>query len=541
MSKRAEDIISRVNILKSAADNIKSQWQDLAKFCLPRKAWITSKRTPGMRADFHSIFDSTAIKALQDMAAGFNSHLTNPSSPWFSLSLKNKELTKSKVVRVWFKDVNEIQRSTLNTSNFDSSLQELYLDSGCLGTASIFTEEDVKDRVRFTTVPMQQFYFEEDAKGRVNRAYREFEYTIQQAWDLWGNRAGEVVTKGMADNKENAKFKTVTIIHAVFPRDVRQAGKKDNLNMPYTSLWLEKSKKHEISESGFTELPYATGRFNKMSGEPWGFSPAMNALADIRTLQYEKKVLIRAAAKMVDPSFLLPNAGFILPLNFNAAAANYFNPNVTNQDAFKAIDIKGKIPIGFEMIHDVQLDIQEAFFIPLFKAFSQITPGKTMTVPEVQRRIDESQALLGPVVGRYTQEVFDPIITRVFLILFRQGVFPPPPPEIAGQELDIIYISQLARAQRKQELTSLSRALETARAISEFKPAVLDKINEDKVIDKVWEVEGVDPELLNDDNEVKKLRAIKAEAAQEERELAMAQAGAGAAKDITQSEKNLRG
>ena len=540
MSKRAEDIIKRVDLLKSEAANVRSQWQDLAKYCLPRKAWITSNRVPGQRLDFHSIYDSTAIKSLQDMAAGFNSHLTNPSSPWFALGTKDRELSKSKAVKVWWKNVNGEIRSTLNTSNFDSSLQEFYLDAGCFGTGSIFSEEDLKDRVRFTTVPLEQIYFEEDAKGRVNRVYREFEYSIQQAWDLWGKNAGEVVTKAMSESSEKARFKRVTIIHAVYPRDDRQAGKKDSVSMPFASLWLEKSKKHEISESGFQEMPYATGRFNKRPGEVWGFSPAMNALADIRMLNYMKRILLRASAKIVDPALIAPNSGFTLPFNLNPAAMNYFNPNITNAEALKAMETKGNIPVGFDMLNSIKESVEDAFFIPLFKAFSQITPGKTMTIPEVQRRIDESQALLGPVVGRFTQEVFDPIITRVFLILFRNGVLPPPPPEIEGQELDIVYISQLAKAQRRQEIVSLSRGLETVRAVSEFKPAVLDKINEDKVVEKVWDVEGIDPELLNDANEVKLIREAQAAAAKQNRELELAGAGASAAKDLTQADKNLR-
>ncbi len=536
MSKRAEDIINRVDILKSEAANIRSQWQQLGKFCLPRKAWITQTRVPGQRLDFHAIFDSTAIKSLQDMAAGFNSHLTNPSSPWFSLTTKNRELRKSKAVQVWFKNVNDEIRSTLNTSNFDSSLQEFYLDAGCFGTGSIFVEEDIKDKVRFTTVPLEQMYFEEDAKGRINRVYREFEYTVQQAFDLWGDRAGPAVTKPMSEPGEKSKFKRVTIIHAVFPRDQRQAGKKDNLNMPIASLWIEKSKKHEISESGFMEMPYATGRFNKRPGEVWGFSPAMNALADIKMLNHEKKILIRAAMKLVDPPLVAPNAGFVLPINLNSAAMNYFNPNAAKVGDLQPIQTKGNIPIGFEMLRDVKIDIEAAFFIPLFKAFSQITPGKSMTIPEVQRRIDESQALLGPVVGRFTQEVFDPTITRLFLIRFRQGGFPPPPPEIEDQELDIIYMGQLARAQRRQEVVSLSRGLETVRAVAEFIPPVIDKVNGDKIVDKIWEVEGIDPELLNDENEVRAIREAQAALAKEDRELAMAGAGAAAAKDVTQAD-----
>ncbi len=529
-----KQIIRRVDKLKSARANHESVWQDNAHFCIPRKAYITRTRTSGERLDFHRLFDNEAIRDLQIMAAGFASHLTNPSSPWFSMTTRNRGLREIKEVKVWFNEVTEIMRDTINSSNFNSTMGEFYLESGAFGTATIFTSEDLKDKVRYTPITIKQTLIEEDSRGRVNRMYRVFNYTAQQALDRWGDKAGQTVADAI--KKEDFQ-KNIEFIHATFPRDTFDSTKKDNINMPFADMWIEPTKEHLIFEGGFEEFPYATGRFNKEVDEVYGFGPTDNALADIKMLNQEKKILIRAAMKMVDPPFILPNSGFILPFNLNPAGANYRNDQ-TAKDDYQPIETKGKIPVGLEMIQDVKNDIKKAYFVDLFQAFSDIT--KQMTVIEVQRRIAENMVLLGPVVGRFSQEVFDPTLERTFFILQRVGMFPPIPQILDGQDLDIVYISLLAKAQRFAEIQSLQGAMNDIAGISAIIPEVLDKIDGDKAIDIIAEVRGVNPELILDDEEVAQLRERKAQVVAQQQQLEAAGAVAGIAKDASQAEKNLK-
>ncbi len=529
-----EEAIRRQKELDSERSNMASYWQELANWCLPRKAGITTKRTPGEQLDFHRIFDNTAITSLKIMASGFHSHLTNPSAQWFEYRMKEKALNAIKAVKVWLKDVEDIVFSTLNTSNFDGTMQEFHQGSGCFGTGSIFTERDIKTKVRFTMLPIGETFIEEDAQGRVNRVYRKFQYTVQQAFGRWGDAAGETVAKAVREKKYS---EMIDILHWIIPREKRIAGKEDALNMAFESKWVEIKKAHLIRESGFEEFPIATGRFWKETGEKWGYSPAMDVMASIRMINAEKKVIIRGAMKQVDPAISIPSRGYIMPLNMNPSGINYRNPQ-TAKDDLQFLQTKGKIGIGLDMIHDVKNEIEEGFYVPLFKAFSQIT--KQMTIPEVQRRIAENMALLGPVVGRFTQEVLDPILIRVFFILLRDGFLPEPPREIEGKEFDVIYISQLAKAQRAPEIISLEKAMGTVGQISTYIPSVLDKIDGDKITDIVWDVNGANPEALRDVDEVTAIRQSKADAAAKVEEQADMAQVAETAETISKTDKNLR-
>jgi hypothetical protein len=144
------------------------------------------------------------------------------------------------------------------------------------------------------------------------------------------------------------------------------------------------------------------------------------------------------------------------------------------------------------------------------------------------------------VVGRFTQEVITPCLERTFMILYRMGQIPPPPEAIEGQELSYNFLGQLAKAQKMSEMNSVTNFLTISSNIAAVKPDALDKINTDKVIDNLAEIEGIDPEMLNSDEQVEAIRKQREQIQAQQMQLAMMQQGGQVAKDVTQAEKNLK-
>ena len=130
MSLSPDQIVKRLNTLISERANWENYWQDIANVFMPRKAYITRTHISGEHLDFSRIFDSSPIRALNTMASGFHSWLTNPASKWFQLEMNRRELMDIKAVKVWLEDVESEVFFTLNTSNADETLQEFYIDSG---------------------------------------------------------------------------------------------------------------------------------------------------------------------------------------------------------------------------------------------------------------------------------------------------------------------------------------------------------------------------------------------------------------------------
>jgi hypothetical protein len=531
VDRKAEEVIKRFERLQSNRTNWEQLWQEVLKYVVPRKAWVTRKReTAGERTD-SNIFDTTARRANQILAAGFHGNMTNPATKWFNLRLQDPGLNAIQDVKEWLADSENKILDVLNGSNFNEQIHESYVDLGSVGTSVLLAEEDSRDIVRFRAVFIEEIVIDENDKERVDTVYRKFRMSAKAAWDLWGERAGPKTKEAMKDDKWDEK---ITFIHCVMPRDRRDPFSNRSTEMPFESTHVEVDSRTTIGEGGFHEQPYMVTRFNKVAGDMYGYSPGVILLPDIKMLNAMAKTLIKAAQKIVDPPLVMPHDGFLLPLKTVPGGINYkLTGNTT--DKIEPLETKGNIPIGRDMINDYRLAINNGYFTDLFLLLAD---RKNMTATEVQERIAEKMVMLGPVIGRLQSEMLDPIIGRVFGILLRQGVLAPPPPALEGRELIIEYVSPLALAQRREAITSVSSLLQLAGGVAQFIPEVIDKIDGDKVIDEAAEIFGVSPQIIRDAEGAGAIREQRAQVQQEQAQLELAQQAIDADKTSSEAERN---
>jgi len=534
MSTQGERTLKRLESLQTDRSNVSNTWQDVAHYCLPRKAYVTRTRTPGEKFDA-DVYDSTAMQSALVLAAGLHSYLTNPASKWFSLRLQDTELMQSKAVKEWLVVAENKIYSILNGSNFPQQIHEVYLDLSVFGTSCLYEEEDEKDILRFYCRPIGEIFIAEDDRERVDTIYRKFMMTAIQAWNRWGDKAGQLVSKAIEAKDYDKK---IDFVHVVEPRYVYNPQKKNSKNMPWSSTYWEITQKHKISESGYQEFPFFVPRFNKNSGEVYGTSPAMVSYADIKMLNQMSYTIIRAAQKIVDPPLMLPHDGYLLPIKLGPAALNFkLNSALGNIEKVEPLVTHGNVPVGMEM-ENVRRDIiKRNFFVDLFLVLAD---QKNMTATEVMQRVEEKMLILAPTLGRLMSELLDPIIGRSFSILLRKGIIPPPPGDLSNKGYVIEYTSPLARAQRLEEMKSISNAITVISGIAQGIPTVLDKIDGDKLVDDIADLYGVAPDLILDSNEVKKIREARAEMQKGQLQMAMMMQGAQAANTGAQALKTMK-
>ena len=519
---RAEELIKRYDSLKSARSTWEDHWQDLADYCLPRKAEISTTKTEGQKFSA-TLYDSTAVWALQVFAAGLHSYLTNPSTKWFELGLKNEE-DETDDVKKTLKDAEDQIFRTLNSSNFNEQIHEVYLDLGCFGTAFLYEEESVEETVRFYARPIGEIFIEENAEGRIKTVFRAFRYTVKQAYEKWGEAAGELVKK----HYENKDFnKKLDFLHVIEPRDVRDVRKEDKENKPYASCWLEYSKKHMISEGGYEEFPFMCPRYTKKSGEVYGYSNSMIVLSDIKMINAMSETIIKASQKMVAPPLQGPHDGYILPLDTSPDAINYYLAG-TQQRFEPLYDPRlHNIPIANEMLIQRREAILKAFYADLFLLLAQ---SKNMTATEVVERVQEKMLILAPVLGRLMNELLQPIIERTFAILVRNGIIELPE-EMQDMDYAIRYISPLARAQKLSESKQINEFLISLTGMINMNPEVIDNFDFDKMARKSADIYNISPEMIRSKEELKQIREQRAEAQAQQAQLETALALAKGAKD----------
>jgi hypothetical protein len=120
-------------------------------------------------------------------------------------------------------------------------------------------------------------------------------------------------------------------------------------------------------------------------------------------------------------------------------------------------------------------------------------------------------------VGRLQFELLGPMIDRVFNIMARRKMLPPPPPAIEGRNMRIDYVSPVARAQKTQQLFSFTRLLEALVPLGNIKPEVFDNIDADGTVR--WAAKLLDAPLETLLS-VEKLQAMRQQRSEQQAEMA---------------------
>jgi hypothetical protein len=523
----SKSLLSRYERLEGQRQNWETHWQEVADYMQPRKADVTKQRARGDKR-MEQVFDSSPIQAVELLSASLHGMLTNPSTPWFTLRFKDEDIDNEDEAKLWLEEATASMYTAFNRSNFQQEIFELYHDLITFGTAAMFIEEDDDDIIKFSTRHINEVFIAENDKGRIDTIFRRFKISARAAVQKFGDN----VSSDIQGIFKKDPYQEVEILHAVYPRSDFNPKKKDKSNMPFESVYLEFKNANELSISGFKEFPFVVPRYLKASNEIYGRSPAMTALPDVKMLNEMCKTTIKAAQKQVDPPLLVPDDGFLLPVRTVPGGLNFYRSGT--RDRIEPLNIGANNPLGLNMEEQRRDSIRAVFYVNQL----MMQDGPQMTATEVIQRNEEKMRLLGPVLGRLQSELLKPLIDRVFAILLRNNILPQAPEFLSGREIEIEYVSPLAKAQKSSELQSIMRAIEILGSLANVAP-VFDYVNFDNLVKHLVEIVGVPQKILKSQNQVNAEREQKAAQAAEQQQMAQMQQIAQAGGQIAPLAKAL--
>ena len=539
MNKSIEKILKDAEFLYGQEGNSRSYYEELANFCLPRKAWINSVRVNGDRQKDSFLFDIRAIICAQESVCGFHSYLTNPSARWHESRFVDDKIMQYGKVQRNLKTCDDIMFDVMNDSNFEDAILENYMDHMIFGPGNIMTMEDEKDEVRYNEIPVEQYSFAQDARGRVNEIYWYKTYTASELNSEPDFNLPDEVKKAL---KEKPYVRMFEVLRYIGPRDFRDPYKQDKVNKAWRYMVILKKPEHLLYEGGFDELPNAVGRWWKdAGGDPRGFSPAMNALASVKLLNAQKRTFIRSAMKHSDPAVLSPNRGFMNTPNFNPSAMNYYDSKKFKVDAFRFLNPEGNPNINIEAM-DLEFQvIERCFYVDIFRALSNLTMDKKKrSIPEIQRIVSEGMTMLGPIIGKIINETLNPTLDRTWNILERRGLFGDLiPDELKTMRKKRVFLSPLARAQKSSQMQGISTYAQFIGELSQFKQDVVDNMDADRVMQIVADIQGVDPTVQVEASKIARIRQQRAKMQQAQQAAAVAEQAASAAHKSGQAKKAM--
>jgi len=503
----------RQSIMASARGTWEDHWQEILDYVMPRKADITFVRSRGEKRT-EVLFDSTAITANTLLSASLQGTLTSPSLSWFSLKLRSRELNEDREVQLWLEDTAQRMYEAFNDSNFNTEVHEMYLDLTSIGTGCLFVEEAnegfEEGGIHFNTLHISEYYIGESVNGMVDTVYRKYKISARQAVQEFGEEnVGEKILESVKEKPD----KEFNFIHAVEPtEDYERAVGKSNTKLPVHSCHVCTEDKMVVRTGGYNEFPYLVPRWSKATGEIYGRGVALMALPDIKTLNKAVEIGLKAWAKAIDPPLLVQDDGVIGRVRMTPAGITV----VRHDGAVKPLEIGANWQITDMKEGQLRTAIRQAYYSDQL----QLQDGPQMTATEVQVRYELMQRLLGPTLGRFQTEFLNPLIERVFGIMFRAGAFKDAPEIIGDSKIDIEYVGPLARSQRMEEAVAIERLYTLAMNIGQVDPSIMDNIDHDEAIRMRARLLGVPKTVLRSSDQVEEMRAAKAEA---EQQAAMAQ------------------
>jgi hypothetical protein len=181
--------------------------------------------------------------------------------------------------------------------------------------------------------------------------------------------------------------------------------------------------------------------------------------------------------------------------------------------------------------------IRKAFYADLWLMMQQIDRSN-ITAREIQERHEEKLLALGPVLERLNKDLLNPMVDRVFAIMSRRGLLPPPPEEVEGMDLRVEYLSTMAQAQKLVGIGADERFAATLSGLAGVVPEVLDAWDVTEWAQGYADKLGVNPKAVNGPEAIAEIRAARAEAQAQAQQAEQAKMEADALASLSQAKLN---
>lgn len=517
----ADSLIRKADNLKSQRSGYEDVWRDVASFVLPSSPMSILQNSYFMSGDrvmapnsqgvVEDIFDTTGLIGVRRLSSAIESLSMPQNQRWHELEIDDWFGAKTPHNSAQFLErLRDYQfRVRYAPQNgFVTANQAALRQCTSLGTGLVLVKENRKGGSRnpytYENIPLWEALLDVDNESVLDTFIRRYGPTARQLYKRYGDKVSRQVKSAIQN--EDGKDKVIEIIHAIVPREEigsRRLGVNVR-NSDYASYVIEVEAKHIIEESGYYEFPLIDYVWDREPRTPYGISPVMLLMADIKSANVMGQTALVAGQNSVQPPMatVSDGVGGGAPLDLSPLAVN---PGYLDEHGRMLVQPihTAQNPSWLEkLIVQKQEAIKEGLYLSLFNILVQ---NSQMTATEALIRADEKGQILGP-IGSNLQTGLSRLIDREIAILGRSGAFDEgsplePPAELIGQEIGPKYTSPLDRLQRSYEVLGIQRTLEILLPLAERKPELMLNFDFNEIVRIVAEVNGAPMKIMVSEEE----------------------------------------
>lgn len=484
--------------------------------------------------------DTTQVEATNTAVNGIMGYLISQNIRWFNFTTHSKDFLSADTI-YGAKDYLEMVVSTLlnvfSQCNFYSATLLATKDSFVQGTSAEFIIDDLKNGTMvYDTIDPQEFYISENVNRKVDVFYRVYEISVKQAYEKWGEQLPKEVTRMV---KNNAGHQKIKLLHAIYPRKgaLGKSGKAIiSTSKPYASIHYSYTGDKIFHESGYNDFPVAIHRWFLNGTSPYGSSPVIELLEEIKKLDKMSYLYMLASDKNANPPIFAPE---VLKgrLNLNPGGRNYVNIAQVGEPKL--------FPSSLDLNHlAVQIEkttriIQRSLYSDLFNILMRQEQQRTAT--EVREIKGEGLVLLSSIIGNMQEEKITPLIMRTYNVMRKGGYLPPPPDELIEASKDgkvrVELDGPLAQNMKAyHQTTGITQGMQALAAVMQLNPDSQVNVDFDELIRQAMSANGMPESIIREVADVKKIREKQMQMLQQQAEMEQMQVQADMAAKLSKAE-----
>lgn len=506
--KDEKDILSDIKTLfehlKTKRKAHEAEWQDVTTYIGSKNFDWEQASADIKRPKRHT---GRPAEYLDKLVSGLMGYTISPNVTWLKLSLSDASMLDYTGVKDWLEASEKALYEEFNRNNLYSQAPSFIGNAAQFGHAVMLIDEKKDTAIRFMTVAAPEVYIAQNEYGDIDTVCRYFSMTVKNIVARFGI---DTVSENIRKDSEDAagRQKEIKILHAVFPRESYDSEKLDDKNMAYASYYVDMEGNVILEESGYHELPYSVFIWEHITASAYGDSPARKAIPDMRLLNKAEEARLKLAQLAAEPPMNVPDSmrgvESVVPAGFNY----YESPD----EIMMPINIGANFPITLDTVRDIEARIKDKFNVDFMLMLQAQASQKTAT--EVVELQGEKAAMLTSLIVNQNQALSQ-IVRRTFNIMYRQGRLPETPAMLnnSGARLNIDFIGPLAQAQKKHhQAGGVQMSLMLAQPVIQLSPESVDYIDGDALLKNVLETNGFPQSAIREEEEVRKMRQLRAEA-----------------------------
>tara|TARA_R100000458_G_scaffold41105_2_gene38714 strand:+ start:5593 stop:7149 length:1557 start_codon:yes stop_codon:yes gene_type:complete len=501
--------LTPIQVLKRAdkANNRKDQWRSIYEECyeygLPQRNLYGGHYESRVPAQDKSsrVFDSTAIHATQRFANRIQSALFPPYRKWCALVAGEdaiREVDDPQQLQIALDIYTEKMFAVIRQSSFDLAMSEFLLDL-CVGTAVMLIQPgDEVTPIRFEAVPQYLVSLEEGPNGTIDNVYRKHRVRAEAIERQWPDAN---IHSDLQDIIKDKPEDEIDLLEATIYK------KEEDI---YCYHVIDVKKKEEIVYRVLKSSPWVVSRYMKVSGEVMGRGPLISCIADVKTLNKTKELILKNASLAIAGVYTAADDGVLNPQNVRiqpGAIIPVARNGGPQGESLKPLQRASDFDVAQLVIQDLRDNIKKVLLDDSLPPDNMSARSAT----EIVQRMKELSQNMGSAFGRLITEAMLPIVSRVLVVMDEQNLIDMPL-KVDGQAVKVVPVSPLAQAQSLDELENVMKFIQITQGIGPIGQVAL---NQDEALDYIADKLGVPGKILNSKEERKTMMAQMAEMAQQ--------------------------